>query len=132
VMASFRSPFPMLACDRLLATVRFYRDLLGFRQTYRFPEEGDPDFVSLELDGAAIGLASKRNPPIHGRPFGERGGHFFELCVYTDDVDAAVEQLRGAGAPILVDPCDQPWGERIAYVCDPADNPVISAAAAGD
>ena len=44
------------------------------------------------------------------------GGHRFELCLHVDDVDAAVAALRAAGVPVLVEPADQPWGERMAYV----------------
>lgn len=35
------------------------------------------------------------------------------------DVDAAVEELRSAGATISAEPADQPWGERTATVLDP-------------
>ena len=27
--------------------------------------------------------------------------------------------------PVLLDPADQPWGERLAYVEDPEGNPVM-------
>ena len=42
--------------------------------------------------------------------------------VGTDDVDAG---LRTRGVPVLAEPADQPWGERMAYVADPAGNPVM-------
>jgi lactoylglutathione lyase len=53
------------------------------------------------------------------------GARTFELCVYTDDVDDAVAQLRIAGHPVLYEPANQPWGERMAYVADPDGNPVM-------
>jgi lactoylglutathione lyase len=124
-VASFRSPFfPILYSDDLPRALGFYRDLLGFSETLRFPDEGEPEFVALELDGAEleIGRAADR---LHGKPLRPVSGHRFELCVYTDDVDAAVEELRAAEVPVLVEPADQPWRERLAYVEDPDGNPVM-------
>jgi lactoylglutathione lyase len=45
--------------------------------------------------------------------------------VYTDDCDAAVVRLRNGGVRIVEEPCDQPWGERVARVLDPDGNTVI-------
>lgn len=67
----------------------------------------------------------ERRGPLHGKPLRPVSGHRFELCVYTDDVDAAVAELRDAGVPVLAEPADQPWEERLAYVEDPDGNPVM-------
>ena len=40
-------------------------------------------------------------------------------------LDAAVEALSVAGAPVLLQPTAQPWGERVAYVGDPDGNLVM-------
>lgn len=124
-MASFRSPFfPILYSDDLPRALGFYRGLLGFSETLRFPDEGEPEFVALELDGAELGIGRAADP-LHDKPLRPVSGHRFELCVYTDDVDAAVEELRAAEVPVLVEPADQPWRERLAYVEDPDGNPVM-------
>jgi lactoylglutathione lyase len=106
--------------------VAFYRDLFGFAETYRFPAEGEPEFVGLDLDEGSIALAAVSNStaPEHGLPLRPVAGRRFELCVYADDVDAAIDELRAAGVPVLMEPADQPWGERLAYVQDPDGNPV--------
>jgi lactoylglutathione lyase len=127
-MASFRAPFfPILYCDDLPRTLGFYRDLLGFSESFQFPEEGEPEFVALELGDAQIALGQATDA-LHGKPLRPVSGHRFELCVYTDDVDAAVAELRDAGVPVLVEPVDQPWSERLAYIEDPDGNPVMIAA----
>ena len=54
----------------------------------------------------------------------------FDLWVYADDCDAAIERLRSGGVQIVEAPADQPWGERIARVQDPVGNRVIVAARA--
>lgn len=42
-----------------------------------------------------------------------------------NDVDEAVDALRSIGAPVVLEPADQPWGERVAYVEDPDGNLVM-------
>jgi lactoylglutathione lyase len=125
-VASFRSSFPILYTDDLPRSVAFYRDLLGFVQTYRFPSEGNAEFVALKLDEGAVGIAdvSSSADQLHGLPVRPVSGLRFELCIYTDDVDAAFAELRAAGVPVLAEPADQPWGERLGYVEDPDGNPV--------
>jgi lactoylglutathione lyase len=41
------------------------------------------------------------------------------IWLYTDDVDAAVADLREAGVRIVAEPVDRPWGERVASIVDP-------------
>ncbi len=45
--------------------------------------------------------------------------------MYVEDVDAIVDRLRAEGVEVLVEPADQPWGERLAYVQDPEGNAVM-------
>jgi lactoylglutathione lyase len=126
----FHSGFPILYVRDLPAALAFYRDLLGFAETFRQPEEGEPVFVSLEQAGTKLGLVVYGAPEAHlGRTPG--GGIRFELWLYCDDVDAEVGRLRAAGAEVLREPEDMPWGERLAYVADPDGNPVSVAAKLG-
>jgi lactoylglutathione lyase len=109
---AFTEAFPIITVADLPASLRFYRDRLGFAQTYRFPPEGDPVFVTLRLGTSELGLGA-----------GEAAG--FELCVYADDCDAAVDELRAAGTTIIDEPADQPWGERMARLIDPAGHRIL-------
>jgi lactoylglutathione lyase len=95
-------------------------------ETFRFPPDGEPTFVSLTLaDKSGLALAAPgTTPPRHRLPV-RPGANSFELCVYTDDVDDAVARLRAAGHPVLYEPTDQPWSERMAYVADPDGNAVM-------
>ncbi|HET6212795.1 MAG TPA: VOC family protein [Micromonosporaceae bacterium] len=52
------------------------------------------------------------------------------MWVYTDDCDAALGRLRSGGVPVVQEPADQPWGERMATVVDPDGNRVIIASRA--
>lgn len=109
-MTSFREAFPILYVDDVERAARFYVDNLGFEQVYRFPPEGAPSFAFLKLEPLGIAV-SQRRP--------EQAGRAFELCIYTDDVDAAAECLRAAGSEEVQAPTDQEWGERMAYFRDP-------------
>jgi uncharacterized glyoxalase superfamily protein PhnB len=107
-VTEFRDPFPILAVADVAGAARFYVDNLGFEQVYRFPPDGEPDFVFLKLEPRGIGLAKAHT--------GERE---MTLSVYTDDVDAAAAALRGAGAEEVEAPADREWGERTATFRDP-------------
>lgn len=122
-MATTRRLFPMLAVDDLAKSVAFYSHLLGGTETYRFPAEGEPEFVTLQMGESELGLGLYTpEPALHGQPQKPATGHRIELCVYVESVDAAVERMRAEGVPVHLEPCDQPWGERIAYVEDPDGN----------
>jgi lactoylglutathione lyase len=111
----------MLSAVDMAASIAFYRDLLGGTEAYRFPED-DPVFVTLQLGESEIGIGGVSAAPLHGQPQRPASGHRIELCVYVDDVDEAVEAARAARAPVVLEPEDQPWGERIAFVADPDGN----------
>jgi lactoylglutathione lyase len=63
----FRSAFVNLYTNDIEAGIRFYRDLLGFVETFGTPTEGTPEHVELKLNGFGLGLgtveAAKR---VHG------------------------------------------------------------------
>ena len=133
-MGIFRDANTILYVEDLAASLEFYRDVLGFAETYRFPPGDAAEFVALSLGGATtsgIALAAVTDGQIgaHGQVIRPQAGRQFELCVYTDDVDRAIDWLRSRGVPVLVAPADQPWGERMAYVADPGGHPVMVCAA---
>ena len=110
-MTGFREAFPILYVEDAARAAEFYASTFGFEVAYRWPAEGALEFAFLRLEPLGIGVASRRGA-AHNR------GRDFELCIYTDDADAAAEQLRAAGAEEVTAPTDQPWGERLAYFRD--------------
>jgi lactoylglutathione lyase len=115
----FETIFPIIITSDLRAALGFYRDLLGATVSYEFPApDGEPGYVGLQLGDAHLGIG--RDPAAVAET-SER----FSLWVYADDCDAAVERLRAAGVTIVEEPTDQPWGERVARVLDPAGNVVL-------
>jgi catechol 2,3-dioxygenase-like lactoylglutathione lyase family enzyme len=122
-VSTFREPQVVLFSENVERAAAFYSGL-GFVETFRVPTEGDPIHVDLELDGCKVGIASLDSTrDSHGLDpisYGQRAA----VILWTDDVDAAFEELTTRGVPALAPP--GPWlGRlRIAWVADPDGHPV--------
>ncbi len=111
-------------------SIAFYRDALGYEVTqdvasgeFRWVTLAAPDGSGARLvlsephagrsqaDGDAMeGLLAKGSLPI--------------LVFTSDDVDQAFERARTAGAEVLQEPVDQPWGPRDCAFRDPSGNTI--------
>lgn len=104
------------------AGLRFYRDLLGFVETFRTPVEGVPEHVELRLGGFTVGLgtveAARR---VHGVT-AEPGRPAMVLVVWARDVDEAFRTLVAAGVPAVQPPHDTGNNNRNALFRDPDGN----------
>lgn len=118
----FSTPLVNLYTNDIEAGLRFYRDLLGFEETFRTPRDGTPEHVELKLDGFLIGLgtveAARRVHGVEATP----GHPAMVLVVWTDDVDAAYRELTAAGAPSVQPPHDTGNSNRNALLRDPDGN----------
>ena len=81
--------FIMLGVADMDRALRFYRDTLGMD----FPLGGGGDW--REFDSPPVALALDADGPPPGQ---------LVLALAVDDVDAAVEELRAKGVPILKEP----------------------------
>jgi catechol 2,3-dioxygenase-like lactoylglutathione lyase family enzyme len=104
------------------AGLRFYRDLLGFTETFRTPPEGIPEHVELRSNGFTVGLgtveAARRVHGVEAVP----GSPAMVLVVWTDDVDTAFRQLVAAGVPVVQSPHNTGNNNRNALLRDPDGN----------
>jgi lactoylglutathione lyase len=115
----FTSLMPHLYTDDIERAVTFYRDQLGFTQTFRFPSDGRPEHVELRVGDVVLGISAREAlRDIAGLPT-PTAGNPMELTVWCDSVDEAVAGLREAQVPVLVEPYDHPGRHRRAYVTDP-------------
>jgi lactoylglutathione lyase len=118
----FSTPLVNLYTRDIEAGLRFYRDLLGFEETFRTPREGTPEHVELRLDGFLVGLgtveAARRVHGVEVTP----GSPAMVLVVWTDDVDAAYQELTAAGVPSVQPPHDTGNSNRNALLRDPDGN----------
>lgn len=107
----YLTSFPIFTSRDLARASAFYVEHLDAKVTYRFPPEGAPVYLSLQIGASPFGLGLDPTTP--------EGPSRASLWVYVEDCDAAVERLRVAGATVSAEPADQPWGERVARVLDP-------------
>ena len=104
------------------AGLRFYRDLLGFTETFRTPSDGVPAHVELQLGGFTVGLGTvEAARQVHGVDPAP-GSPAMVLVVWADDVDAAFRDLRAAGVPVVQEPHNTGNNNRSALLRDPDGN----------
>jgi lactoylglutathione lyase len=118
--------FPIIYVPDVARSAAFYIDRLGFQEIARMPPGDEAGYIGLQLEDSRLAIVDEGWP---AERLGVRRGDGprFELWVYVDDVDRTVAQLREADVPVLAEPEDMPWGERMAYVSDPDGNPVALA-----
>ncbi len=104
--------------------IRFYRDILGFE----IKEPEDTGNVYLVKDGTLFlfygrndfeKMTSRRYEYVKGL-----NGHY-EIALYVDsfeEVDAAYKKAIVGGAVSVLEPEDEPWGQRTCYIADPEGN----------
>ena len=105
----------------------FYRDALGLdlrndvgKEDFRWITVGaasQPD-VAIVLTNYLNGSPADRDAVAALVAKGALNGVHF----HTDDLDASFEEVRAAGAEIVQEPTDQPWGTRDFAVRDPSGN----------
>jgi lactoylglutathione lyase len=118
--------FPVIFAQRPSVTADFY-ERLGFVRHVQLPADGEPGYIGLRRGGYELAVVDM-SWPADQYSGTVSAGMRFEMFVYVDDVDAAIKDLGGNNI-VLREPADMPWGERVAYVNDPDDNPVALAAA---
>lgn len=124
MMGLFRAPMVNLYSRDLSRSVRFYSEI-GFRETFRTPDSGDPIHVELTLDGFTLGIAKIEAAREHHSLKVEAEGRWIEIVLWTDDTDTALKELRAKGAPVLTPAHDFLEGRlRAAWIADPDGNPI--------
>ena len=117
----FTEGFVNLYTRDIEAGIRFYRDLLGFRETFRTPKDGIPTHVELMLNGFGVGLGTvEAAKEVHGVD-ATPGTPAMVLVIWTDDVDGSFEMLKSAGTPVVQLPHDL-GSNRSALLRDPDGN----------
>lgn len=111
-------------------SIAFYRDALGLNVSNDV-KSGDFRWVTLSTD-TQPGLGIVISEPHAGRSKAD-GDALAELLTKgvlpmlvfsTDNLDATFEKATAAGAEVLQEPTDQPWGPRDCAFRDPSGNMV--------
>lgn len=99
----FEHASPILRVENMAASVRYYVDLLGFRNA----DWGSEEFTLVSRDGAGIYLCR-----------GAQGQPGTWAWVGVEDAAALYEEYRASGAKIRQEPVLRPWALEL-WVEDP-------------
>ena len=108
---------PIITVRDLATAKRFYLDVLGFQLDF-----DGPDVVGLLRDRVQFYLIvatsqNRRQDPGTGN-----------LVVLVEEVDSVFETCIAAGAEIIIEPDDRPYGQRDFALRDPDGNVLVFAA----
>ena len=108
---------PSLTVNDLMASLRFYTDVLGFILAEQFKDDnGALRGVMLKAGVCQLGLAQDDWKKGRDR---KKGEGFRLWCKTAQDVDALAERIRMGGWRLTDEPSDQSWGVRSLTVADP-------------
>lgn len=101
-----------LTCKDLEASIRFYRDGIGFGVAQTFEHEGRVVVAVLAAGDCRIVLNQDDGKLGWDRVKGQ--GFFLQINVAAPaDVDAAAVRIATAGGTLIDQPADRPWGVRM-------------------
>jgi catechol 2,3-dioxygenase-like lactoylglutathione lyase family enzyme len=119
-----------IAVDDHDKALTFYRDALGLEvrndvgfEGMRWVTVGSPSQPDVDIVLETV-LADPDASPADRQAMAEllAKGNLRGVIFRTDDVDATFERVRAAGAEVLQEPIDQPYGVRDCAFRDPAGN----------
>ncbi|MCC6317225.1 MAG: VOC family protein [Gemmatimonadaceae bacterium] len=101
-----------LTCKDLDASIRLYRDAIGFSVEHTFENEGK--VVAAVIAAGNIRIVLNQDDGQLGWDRIKGQGFYLQINVAgVADVDAAAVRLKAAGVALLSEPADRPWGARM-------------------
>lgn len=112
---------PYLFYEDVARAARFMQDAFGFALGFTSPDpKGGLAHAQLVHEGGIIMLGHAGDG---GLRMVKRADALAALhagvYVFVGDVDAHCARARAAGAKVLLEPADQPWGDRMYCAVDP-------------
>lgn len=111
--------YTIVYVENVEATLAFYVKAFGLTQKFITSEKdyGELETGSTTLAFASYGVAeyngiaiAKRNPEALSVPF--------EITFVTDDIESTWSKAVEAGAVVVKEPAQKPWGQTVAYLHD--------------
>ena len=112
--------YTILYVEEVEKSVSFYENAFGFSRKFVTPEA---DYGELSTGETTLSFASKElaaqnlkdgfiESKLEQKPFA------IELGFITDDVEELVQKAISAGATLVKETTQKPWGQVVAYVRD--------------
>jgi len=113
--------YTLIYVEDVLKTLVFYEKAFGFERGMVYEENGVVDYAELKTGEVAIGFASydlaKMNLGEKFEKISPKGNPVgLELVFVDDDVEASTNKAVQAGAELIAEPIDKPWGQTVSYV----------------
>ncbi len=111
--------YTILYVDNVEETIDFYIKAFGFTQKLITPEK---DYAELETGGTTLAFASYSVAEYNGISIAKSDKSTtppaFEITFVTDDINSTFKQAVEAGAIVVKEPVQKPWGQIVGYVRD--------------
>jgi PhnB protein len=111
---------PRLYCRDPAAEIDFCTDTFGAVELGRRPGPGGKLAHALITIGPAMIMIESEWPSLTSRAPKPDGSSPVVIFVYVEDVDRTMERAISHGAQLLVPAMNQFWGDRTAWIMDPA------------
>lgn len=109
--------YTILYVEDVPETLSFYERAFGLRRKM-LHESGD--YGELDTGQTSLSFSSLKLMTDLGKSPAKAnlGSPIFEIAFETDDVKVALDQAINAGAELVQDIREEPWGQTTAYVSD--------------
>lgn len=107
-----------ITCKDLEASIRFYRDAVGFAVVQTFEYEGKVTAAVINAGQCSVVLNQDNGKLGWDRIKGQ--GFYLQINVAAAaDVDLTAARIKAAGGALIDEPADRPWGVRMFQFRDP-------------
>jgi len=112
-----RLKYTILYVENVLETLSFYQQAFGLRRKM-LHDSGD--YGELDTGATSLAFSSLKLMADLGKSPTTADIHAptFEIAFEADDVKAALARAVGAGAKLVQDLREEPWGQTTSYVTD--------------
>ncbi len=111
--------YTIVYVEHVEVTLAFYTKAFGFAQKFITP---DKDYGELDTGGTTLAFASYSIAEYNGIALQKQNSTAlpppFEITFVADDIDAAWKQAVEAGAVVVKEPVQKPWGQMVGYLRD--------------
>lgn len=106
-----------LTCKDVVASIRFYREAVGFAVEQEFQHEGR--VVGAVITAGHIRIVLNQDDGKLGWDRIKGQGFYLQINAASGaDVDAAAARIKAAGHAVLSEPADRAWGVRMFQFLD--------------